>query len=209
MRPATFCSRFAALLAGVAGLLLLALARTSVSSLLHDGWFKWSAGCRDRADVEPLHRAVLRGDLSTVKSIVDRDPGCVNAADETGMTPLHFTVARLRVSPYASVGPGIGGREQACLARASFTSYDLKDLRLRGPGSARIDDSTTIDYTPFAQYLIGRGARVDARERTLSRTPLHLAMLLGHKGSPRCWWRTVRISTRPTCTASPRSRSPR
>jgi hypothetical protein len=91
--------------------------------------------------VDEVHRSV--------KSIIGRDPGCVNAAHETGMTTPHFTVARLRVSRYASIGSGsgLGGREQACLARASFTSYDLKDLRQPGPGSARIDDSTTIDYS--------------------------------------------------------------
>ncbi len=174
-------ARLATWLLAAAALLLLAFTKTIISSLYNriSGWPV--AGCRNQADVAALHRAVLRADLSLVQRVVEHDPGCVNAADKADMTALHFTVARMRVSPSASIKAGPGGGDWACMAQTSFTTYDLEDLRERGPGNVHINTATTVDYAPFAEFLISHGANVEARTRALRRTPLHMAMLLGHR----------------------------
>ena len=54
---------------------------------------------------EALHHAVLRGDMAEARRILQLDPSSVRATDAVGMTALHLTVVRLRVSPDLATPP--------------------------------------------------------------------------------------------------------
>jgi ankyrin repeat protein len=150
---------------------------------------------------EALHRAVLRGDTAEVQRIVEHDPSSVRATDSEGMTALHFTVARLRVShdavtvslspPTEPSAPGKADERGSadhsslgCGAIPSWTSYDVDDLKrsIATGVYTRLDAPvTTMDYAPMAELLVSHGAPVNAKAwRRGGVTPLHLAATMGH-----------------------------
>jgi ankyrin repeat protein len=154
-----------------------------------------AASCeRQSPNGEALHRAVLRGDMAEARRILQLDPSSVHATDAVGMTALHFTVVRLRVSPDLAMPPRaappsgstpqekmdrapVGGSTLGCGAAPSLTSYDLKDLRRDSVIKPLV---STLDYAPIAELLISYGAPVNAKAGALGLTPLHLAVTLGH-----------------------------
>ena len=46
---------------------------------------------------DEIHCAVKAGDISTVKSLVKKDPSLINAPDKESMTPLHIAVAENQI----------------------------------------------------------------------------------------------------------------
>ena len=46
---------------------------------------------RDRYGMTPLHHAVIRGDMETIKGLIEKGAG-INARDNYGWTPLHWAV---------------------------------------------------------------------------------------------------------------------
>jgi ankyrin repeat protein len=154
-----------------------------------------AASCeRPSPSGEALHHAVLRGDMAEARRILQLDPSSVRATDAVGMTALHLTVVRLRVSPDLATPPraalpsGLTPQEEmdraptsgpklGCAAAPSLTSYDLKDLRRDRVIKPLV---TTLDYAPMAELLISYGAPINAKAGDLGLTPLHLAVTLGH-----------------------------
>jgi ankyrin repeat protein len=155
----------------------------------------WVGSCQAQPPYgQMLHRAVLRGDLAEVRHILEVAPSSVRATDTVGMTALHFTVVRLRISPDLAATPrdmppgGLTSSETSgrgtpgvsslgCEAAPSLTSYDLDDLRRDRTINPLV---TTIDYATIAELLISHGAPIDAKGGDLGLTPLHLAVTMGH-----------------------------
>jgi hypothetical protein len=46
---------------------------------------------QDRYGMTPLHHAVIRGDMETIKNLIEKGAG-INVRDNYGWTPLHWTV---------------------------------------------------------------------------------------------------------------------
>jgi len=107
-----------------------------------------------RRSFEKVCQAVLAGDVETVKTIVEKDPSCVNSRDANGLTPLHCIVIRLRMAP---------GRE----------------TKSNEPNRQSVL-ATHDKHEEIAELLLAHGAKVNAKD-SLGYTPLHLAVRNGHK----------------------------
>jgi ankyrin repeat protein len=113
----------------------------------------------------PLHRAVQADNIFLVRSLTTCLPFLVDARDSHLRTPLHIASR--------------GGRSviaEILLARgADVNSRDEH-------GQTPLHDAAIGDHKQTVEILINRAADLNAREKRGARTPLFLAVSLGHNG---------------------------
>jgi ankyrin repeat protein len=146
--------------------------------------------------INPLHEAVLEGDLKKVKALLKRTPDLVFSKDESGMTPLHPAarrgdkdVAELLLANHAAVNAkNIDG--QTPLHWAALNGHkDLVQLLLAN--KADVNAKNNDGFTPLhpaarrgdkdvAELLLANQADVNAKTKN-GVTPLHWAAEEGHK----------------------------
>ena len=111
------------------------------------------------APAAEIHEAVQAGDLARVTSVVERDPGQVNARDEGGRTPLHLAAR---------------GTSAEVLALLVARGADLGALD--ADGIAPLHVLAQRGNADGIRLLLDRGAAVEVKAPNL-RTPLHFAAL--------------------------------
>ena len=111
---------------------------------------------------QDIHQAVRQGDLNKVKTLLENNPGLINAQDVRGCTPLHYAA-------------GSGHKAVIVLLLEKGGKVDLKN----NSGDIPLHWAAYEGHTEVAELLIEKGARVDAPDRN-GRTPLHMAVVKGN-----------------------------
>jgi ankyrin repeat protein len=106
-----------------------------------------------------IHDAITAGDLERVAAVIERDPGQVNARDESGRTPLHLAAR---------------GTSAEVLALLVARGADLGALDANGIAPLHV--LAQRGNADGIRLLLDRGADVDVKAPNL-RTPLHFAAL--------------------------------
>ena len=117
-------------------------------------------GCGESPN-ELLHQAVIDGNIEAVKQHIAAGAD-VNAKDENGVTPLHWTETE----------------EIAELLIAKGADVNAKD---DWSGSTPLHRAATFGYKEIAELLIAKGADVNARTGS-GETPLDLAIKYKNTG---------------------------
>ena len=117
-------------------------------------------GCGESPN-ELLHQAVIDGNIEAVKQHIAAGAD-VNAKDENGVTPLHWTETK----------------EIAELLIAKGADVNAKD---DWSGSTPLHRAATFGYKEIAELLIAKGADVNARTGS-GETPLDLAIKYKNTG---------------------------
>ena len=117
-------------------------------------------GCGESPN-ELLHQAVTDGNIEAVKQHIAAGAD-VNAKDENGVTPLHWTETE----------------EIAELLIAKGADVNAKD---DWSGSTPLHRAATFGYKEIAELLIAKGADVNARTGS-GETPLDLAIKYKNTG---------------------------
>ena len=121
-------------------------------------------GVNTSSSVE-IHEAVLRGDLTKVKSLVMANPDMVFSKDRNGVTALHWAAHK--------------GRKKLVKL--------LLDCKV-DVNSADYRDDTPLHWAAYqghkdvAEVLLANGADVNAKDR-YGFTPLHWAAVKGRKSA--------------------------
>ncbi len=106
---------------------------------------------------DPIHDAVKKGDLETVKALVAKNPGLVYSKNGAGETPLHLAAEGRRVDV------------------AEFLLANKADVNAKGvEGYTPLHWAAAKDYKDFAELLLANKADVNAKA-FMGITPLHLA----------------------------------
>ncbi len=106
-----------------------------------------------------IHEAVKAGDLTAVRSLIDKDPGLVNARDETGRSPLHW----------AARGTDIEVLEYLVEKGADLNFPDNN-------GTAPLHSLASRGNAEGIKILLNKGADIEIKAPNES-TPLHFAVL--------------------------------
>ena len=117
-------------------------------------------GCGESPN-ELLHQAVIDGNIEAVKQHIAAGAD-VNAKDENGVTPLHWTETE----------------EIAELLIAKGADVNAKD---DWSGSTPLHPTATFGYKEITELLIAKGADVNARTGS-GETPLDLAIKYKNTG---------------------------
>ena len=117
-------------------------------------------GCGESPN-ELLHQAVIDGNIEAVKQHIAAGAD-VNAKDENGVTPLHWTETK----------------EIAELLIAKGADVNAKD---DWSGSTPLHPTATFGYKEITELLIAKGADVNARTGS-GETPLDLAIKYKNTG---------------------------
>ncbi len=104
-----------------------------------------------------IHHAVIKGDLSEVKYLLQKNPHALNAVTEMGLSPLHLAaelgyldIVKLLIEKGASVN-----------------AYDVKNM-------TPLHWASLYGHTKVLEYLLANKANIKSRDKC-NRTPLHLA----------------------------------
>jgi len=142
------------------------------------------------AGASPIHDAAHRGDLTSLRTLLNADSLLVHARDSLGATPLHFAA----LGGHQGVVEFLLGRNAAVDARDDYGSTPLHYAMRGGPRYPAIEgafvdvsgleamyrpgdtlrQAADIPWVAVVSTLIGRRADVDAADR-FGATPLHRA----------------------------------
>jgi ankyrin repeat protein len=115
-----------------------------------------------KANQLALRRAISRGDLAKVQSMIKDNPGLVSNKDFLGRTPLYDAVR-------------VGRKEVVELLLANHADINARDDR----GLTPLHDAADSDYKEGVKWLLANHADLDARDNA-GGTPLHHAAKAGH-----------------------------
>jgi ankyrin repeat protein len=159
----------------------------------------WDAGAsftKEHAvtpEAKELFEAIRRGQLSAIRTILDRDPQLVRAVDENGSTPLilaAYWASAAEVKELLARGADPNARNDNGVAALIPATDNLETGRLLVEAGANVNARTEAGdsalmvaarragATPVAAYLLSKGA--DAGASTLDgNTALHRAAMSG------------------------------
>ncbi|MEK6674785.1 MAG: ankyrin repeat domain-containing protein [Planctomycetota bacterium] len=152
---------------------------------------------RDRFGRTELWHAASRGDIDTVRDLLDAKAD-VNASDMDGDQPLHAAARWSRANVVevllahganANARNALGAtplhfaaRERAGAVVQTLLAYDA-DVRLRDQfGCTVLHDAVDRGDTELAEMLIAKGANIDEPDDS-GTTPMHRAARAGHEGT--------------------------
>ncbi len=111
-----------------------------------------------------IHEATQRGDLVTMRRLLDQEPGLLYMQDKQGKTPLHWAV----------------GKGQLEAMKVLLDEYKVRvDVRNVNEGTP-LHVAASQAQPEAAKILIAHGATLDARTKE-GFTPLHFAAFKGKK----------------------------
>ncbi|MFC2145871.1 ankyrin repeat domain-containing protein, partial [Acidobacteriota bacterium] len=110
-----------------------------------------------------IHQAVARGQLEAVKTLVEKEPGCIHLKDKQGSTPLYYAA-------------GGSSREIVKLLIQKGANVNAANFEKVTP----MHVAAYAGRVPIAQLLIEAGADINARN-AFGDTPLHWAVFYGRK----------------------------
>jgi uncharacterized protein len=142
------------------------------------------------ASASPVHDAAHRGDLTTLRQILNRDSLLVHARDSLGATPLHYAA----LGGHQGVVDFLIGRNAQVDARDDFGSTPLHYAMRGGPRYPAIEgafvdvsgleaiyrpgdtlrQTADLPWSAVVSSLVGRRADINAADR-YGATPLHRA----------------------------------
>ncbi|MBE0664414.1 MAG: ankyrin repeat domain-containing protein, partial [Candidatus Aminicenantes bacterium] len=144
-----------------------------------------------------IHDAALKGDLAQAKELLAKDPSLLNAANDSGRTPLHLAAQRGHLELAAWLirkGADVNGRDSsyqlAPLHLAAWGGH-LKTVRLLLKNGADLqarekDNETALYYAALsnnlqlAKFLVSKGLKIKDTESSAGNTPLSIALQQGN-----------------------------
>jgi len=142
-----------------------------------------------------IHKAAQKGDMETVRSLVENNPDLVNAVDDSKRTPLHYAVLSQNpalVEFLISKGADIKARELNGGIPLHFAAYggNTAVVSILLQKGSDLHAKNNMGQTPafyaamnghleVLQNLVNRGAEVDIKD-TRNWSPVLLASWSGH-----------------------------
>ena len=133
------------------------------------------------SDGQSIFAAAERGDLDTLRRLLDRDPKLVRATDERGLTPLHYAASdrnpgrRDLIAALLSSGADVGARDCAAFTPLHFAAGgdDVEVARMLLDAGAEVDAKDVDGDTPL----------IVATRRSSAAEPM-IALLREHGADP-------------------------
>jgi len=146
--------------------------KTPLQVCLEDDW----PGCVDvakllidhGAEIISLDQAIAIGDMAWAEAFVKEDPARVNSLDSYGQTPLHWATNTVFY--------------ENCLDIADMLLYHGADIDSENAyGTNALHNASMFNSTKAIEFLIHRGADINAKSTSSGMTPLMFAVEEGHR----------------------------
>lgn len=146
----------------------------------------------ERAAANPLHDAVLTGNVENVKALIQEYPSFVNARDQSGDTPLEKLASAHRSDLALDFGTNYGNTATATERRRPYDdpeSLEIAKLLIRAGADINGDRghegallrAISNNNLALSKLLILTGAKCDVAsevQNTMGYTPLHMVATL-------------------------------
>ena len=115
---------------------------------------------------DEIHEATWKGDLEKIKKLLDKKPELVNAQDESGWTPLHYSVYYFQENHTEIID----------LLIAKGAKVNIRTIDMRTP----LHNAAEAGNKYAVELLISKGADINVKDDS-NCTPFFNALVKGHQ----------------------------